>query len=263
MKRHTWTARRAAHVKVKVKRAAVLTAAENITKFCVLFPVLARGAWQGRSLGIFTAACLAASFAVLFLERRMWAEDEVFRRLVRSWGRKPALLLETFAFWFFLAQAPVMLRFAGEILRYSMENAAGSSLLRAAGEAQDYGFFRYSFFFLPFLISSSWNSMCYMRRIYLRLHMEGAQCHPALRQSWYYRLREVIWWAIVFLAVVLAVSFRDGYSAAGFYCAYNWELIPGFLAAACIFALCRRLGGGLRGRARQSGSIWRRAGAPR
>ncbi len=215
-------------VKISARQVNALILAEGISKFCVLLPILTTGAWRGRGLGLFTAACIAGCFVTSLLERCMWAEDTFFHTVFYNYGRKATLALYFAAFWFFLAQIPVMLRISAEIMLHYFRVVSGDGILK------------YSFFFLPFLISSALNALFYMRKIFIRLYREGVSCCKAMQKTWILNIRDWVWWGLVLLALVLALGFRDRYAMAGFYCAYNWQIMAGFFLLSWVVATVRR-----------------------
>ncbi|MDO4320933.1 MAG: hypothetical protein Q4C61_00265 [Lachnospiraceae bacterium] len=210
------------------RQVNAIVLAEGVARFCVLLPILTTGVWRGRGLGIFTAACLAGCLVTGLLERCMWAEDTFFHTLFYTQGRRLTLVSYAAVFWFFLAQIPVMLRMASEIMLYYIKLVPADGILK------------YSFFFLPFLISSALNAFFYMRRIYLRLYGEGIGCCGALQRTWILRIRDWIWWVLVLAACALAAGFRDRYAMAGFYCAYNWQLMVCVFLLLWIFSVFRK-----------------------
>lgn len=214
--------------KITARQVNALLMAEGISKFCILLPILVTGNWRGRALGIFTAACLAGCFVAAFAERWMWAEDTCYHTLLYTHGRKIALAVYAALFWFFIAQIIVMLRLAAEVLLYYFGMTAREGMLV------------YSFIFLPFLISSGLNALFYVRRLFLRLYQEGTECSPLLQRDWIFRIRDWIWWAMVVLLCAMAAGFRDRYSLAGFYCAYNWEIMAALFVLFWIFSAFRK-----------------------
>ncbi len=215
-------------VKISARQINALILAEGISKFCVLLPILTIGIWRGRGLGLFTAACAAGCLITSFLERCMWAEETLFQTVYYNYGRKTVLALYFALFWFFLAQIPVMLRISAGIMLHYFRAVSGDGILK------------YSFFFLPFLISCALNTLFYMRKLYIRLYKEGVNCCKALQKTWILNIRDWLWWGLVLLVLALALGFRDQYSVAGFYCAYNWQVMCGFFLAAWLAAAVRR-----------------------
>ena len=214
--------------RISARQLNALVLAEGVSKFCVLLPILTAGGWKGIGLGLFTAACLAGCFVTGLLERFMWAEDTFFHTLFYVYGRKVTLVSYFAVFWFFMAQIPVMLRISSEIMLHYFRIVPGDQLLK------------YSFFFLPFLISSALNALFYMRRVFVRLYKEGTGCCRALQKAWILNVRDWLWWGLVLLVCVLAIGFRDRYAMAGFYCAYNWQLMSALFLLFWIFFLFRK-----------------------
>lgn len=196
----------------------ILVGAENAARFCVLLPILTERTWTGRGLGIFTAFCLAGCLIGGLLERLLWNEEQLFAVILHMGGRKAAMTVYFGLFWFFLAQAPVMLRLAGEVMVYCFRERTRLGLL----------------FFFPFLISSACNSIIYVRKIFVRLYTEGPKGWNALGKDWFFRSREPVWWGLVFAVVVLALAFTDQFALAGFYCAYNWQVMAAAATATAV-----------------------------
>ena len=143
----------------------VLVGAENAAKFCVLLPLLTEEVWRGRGLGVFTVFCLLGCLVNGFLERILWKEELLFSELWRMNGRKLVLTVYFGLFCFFLAQASVMIRLSGEVMLHYVRDTASEGLLYDFRETGGSMIFRYSFFFLPLLVSSACNSLIYMRKL--------------------------------------------------------------------------------------------------
>lgn len=203
----------------------VLVGAENAAKFCVLLPLLTEEVWRGRGLGVFTVFCLLGCLVNGFLERILWKEELLFSELWRMNGRKLVLTVYFGLFCFFLAQDSVMIRLSGEVMLHYVRDTASEGLLYDFRETGGSMIFRYSFFFLPLLVSSACNSLIYMRKLFRRLYEESVKGWKALQKDWVIRGRDVVWWGFVFLSIVLALAFRDRFALAGFFCAYNWQAL--------------------------------------
>lgn len=205
-----------------------LLLAEGVSQLLVVFSILEEGTWN--RYGSFAAACLAGCLVTVPVAGSMWAEDAFYHTVLYAYGRTAAFTMYAAAFWLFLSQIPVMLRLLAEVMLQELGflDEGGGSFPGTV------------LLFLPFLISSAVNALFYLRKVFLRLYQEGAVCCRALRQPWIRNMRDFFWWALVAFACVLAAGFRDRYSAAGFYCAYNWLILPSFFVLLTAACLCRK-----------------------
>ena len=218
--------------RITSRQVNALVLAENLAKLCIMLPLLINGVWQGRALGVFVFFCLLGAFALGLCERWMWAEDTFFHTVLYKWEIKAVFAMYGALLFFFMAQVPVMIRLSAEVLSACFGYGKGLG--------------RYDIFFLPFLISSAFNSFFYMRKAYLRIwwcteKLGGelpdfagiGQKLGTFFSMWPFQ--EWVWWGAVFVLCTSAFGFRDKFCAVGFYCAYLWEILPLTLVFFCIF----------------------------
>lgn len=189
-----------------VRQMNMLRMAEGVSRFGAVMPLLLKSGLTGRRLGIFTASCAAGALITSLAERRMKGGG----CRAAAGGKYSGTAAQIAVFWLFAAQVPATLYFAADIMAF----------YRAG--APDGVYPAYAFLFLPFLISAFANALFRLRRSFMRLYRSGwHRCGAAAG--------ELLWGLFAASLTTLAAGFRDRYAAAGFYCAYGWQALPGLL----------------------------------
>ncbi len=231
-----------------LQRENALLAVEGFARFAVLLPLLRMGGWSKAGFGVLTIACIFWCGFCVWAEKKLRQEGAAFLETIRC-GSGGAYLTVCLAFvWFFTAQESVFLYLALWMVRRIQAMTGGGP---AAWDA---------FVLLPALtlvvVNSGfalrsfcarvWREMMMRYELYHAAHrMENASGsgeHFRMAQSIWERCggANVLWWAAAFAAVSMAMGYRDEYCAAGFYLAYNWQLLASFAALLCVFFTVRK-----------------------
>ncbi|MFR8548432.1 MAG: hypothetical protein ACLVEV_07415 [Lachnospiraceae bacterium] len=196
-----------------------LLAAEGFARFAVLFALVRAGGWTKPGLGVLTMGCIVWCALSVWMEKLLWQEEQTFAALLKAGGRGVYLTVCLSAVWFFTAQISVFFYFCLRMVLHLWEMLCG----RGAAWG--------SLVLLPVLTAVVGNSLLYLRSLCARLWRE---LHGA------YTAWNLLWWAMALAAFAMAVGYRDEYCAAGFYLAYNWQLLMSFLGLLCVFFTVRK-----------------------
>lgn len=186
---------------------------EGITKFCVLFLLFPGKEQQNFRLGIYMAFCMVWCVLAGLLELSLQKENVPVFRFLRIRTGTAGLLVYTAVFWFFFFQGAVF----GYFLIASVRPDLRKLML------------------LPGLFVAVLHSVFCMRRSFLILcRANGKNVEPpaAIRI-----LRGTV--AVLFLAT--SAGFGGSVPAAGFYLAYNCQILLTVFLAADLSYFFRRL----------------------
>ena len=207
-----------------LQRENALLAVEGFARFAVLLPLLRMGGWTKAGFGVLTIACIFWCGFCVWAEKKLRRQGAVFFETIRC-GSSGVYLSVCLAFvWFFTAQESVFLYLALWMVRRIWAMTGGGP---AAWDA---------FVLLPALTLVVVNSGFGLRSFCARVWQE------LLGQSILERCGgvNILWWAAALAAVSMAFGYRDEYCAAGFYLAYNWQLLASFAALLCVFFTVRK-----------------------
>lgn len=207
-----------------LQREDVLLAVEGFARFAVLLPLLRMGGWTKAGFGILTAVCIFWCGFCVWAEKKLRQEGTAFFGTIGC-GSGGAYLSVCFTFvWFFTAQESVFLYLALWMVRRIWAMTGGGP---AAWDA---------FVLLPALTLVVVNSGFGLRSLCARVWRE------LLGQSILERCGgvNILWWAAALAVVSMAMGYRDEYCAAGFYLAYNWQLLASFAALLCVIFTVRK-----------------------
>lgn len=228
-------------------RETVLLAAEGFARFAALLPLFRVGGWTKTGFGILTAACLFWCGFGVWVQKKLRQEGESFFAALSSRSSGVCLTVCLAFVSFFTAQASVFLYLALWMVRRIWEMAGGGT---AAWDA---------FLLLPALTLVVVNSGFCLRGFCVRAWQEvtvlwgtyraaGGTSEDTGKEA--QRVKRVIgqsfggedllWWAAALAAAAMAAGYRDEYCAAGFYLAYNWQLLASFAALLCVFFTVRK-----------------------
>lgn len=195
----------------------MLLLVQGITKFLAVFSLWRLG--YAELTGGRTELALAAVFGVVWcilnevLERRLLNERAFYERTVKRWKEGGAAAVYCVLIWFFIAQISVFLRFSYVSLLdiRNLISGGDGSWISIPG--------------LPALTAVAVSSGLTLRTLCGRLWEKW------LRQ---YVTANLFWWTAALLALTMAAGYRDAYAAAGFYFAYNWQIL---LSGASVYAV--------------------------
>lgn len=235
-----------------LQREDVLLAVEGFARFAVLLPLLRMGGWTKAGFGVLTAACIFWCGFCVWAEKKLRQERTAFFETIGC-GSGGAYLSVCFAFvWFFTAQESVFLYLALWMVRRIWAMTGGGP---AAWDA---------FVLLPALtlvvVNSGFGLRSFCARVWRELLTRYERYHAAHRMEnasgsgEHFRMAQrivqsilkrsggvnILWWAAALAAVSMALGYRDEYCAAGFYLAYNWQLLASFAALLCVFFTVRK-----------------------
>lgn len=219
-----------------LQRENALLAVEAFSRFAVLLPLLRMGGWTKAGFGILTIACIFWCCFCVWMEKKL-RQEEAFFEMIRCGGRGVYLTVCLAFVWFFTAQESVFLYLALWMVRRIWKMADGGP---AAWDA---------FVLLPALTLVVVNSGFCLRSFCARVWQEVLIRYELYAAA--HRMKNVpgsrgneganiLWWAAAFAAVSMAFGYRDEYCAAGFYLAYNWQLLASFAALLCVIFTVRK-----------------------